>query len=67
MADNVIDLTARRSVTSVFDVAERLNTPPVFMDGRWTFDTTPNADRTDAVQTALFAADGINQEGLFSC
>ena len=42
---------------------QRMGVAPTFTAGRWTFDTTPAADRVDAVQTALF--DGIAEPSLF--
>jgi hypothetical protein len=38
---------------------------PTFTGGRWTYDTTPTPDRTDAVQEAMFAADTVDQPPLF--
>jgi hypothetical protein len=54
------------AVQAVLDAHRpRLTLVPTFTGGRFTFDTTDAADRTDAVQVALFATDTVDQPSLF--
>lgn len=55
----------REGVTAEQINARIMETAAVFTGGRWTYDTTPTPDRTDAVQVALFAADTVDQPSLF--